>query len=463
MPCKLRKFAPGGAKSGRLPLLSLKLIALRTRRIYSPRINIVTLGCSKNRIDSENLLTQLRASELDAQHESQEDADIVVVNTCGFIDKAKQESIDTILYYAQAKMAGDIEKLYVTGCLSERYREDLQQELPEVDAFFGTMELPGLVARLGANYKDHLLGERIPSTAAHYAYLKISEGCNRACGFCAIPLMRGKHVSRPIEQLVQEVEWLVGRGVKEVMLIAQELTFYGWDLYGKRRLADLLRALGQVEGLRWLRLHYAYPAGFPEDVLDVFSEVPTLCRYLDIPLQHASDPVLQRMRRGITRAKTEALLDKIRAKVPGIAIRTTMLVGYPGETQADHTELLKFIENQRFDRLGVFTYSHEDGTHGGDTYPDDVPADVKEARAEEVMALQRGISHALNQARVGQVLQVLIDREEGGQYIGRTEFDSPEVDGEVYLHSHTPLTVGEFVQVRITSAEPYDLMGEAIG
>lgn len=432
---------------------------MRTRRIASPRINIVTLGCSKNRVDSENLLTQLQAGQLDARHESSDDADIVVVNTCGFIDKAKQESIDTILHYAAAKTAGEIEQLYVTGCLSERYREELAAELPEVDAFFGTMELPAIVARLGATYRDHLLGERIPTTASHYAYLKIAEGCNRACGFCAIPLMRGKHVSRPIEQLVEEAKWLVSRGVQEVMLIAQELTFYGWDLYGKRRLADLLRALGQVEGLRWIRLHYAYPAGFPEDVLEVFDEVPTLCRYLDMPLQHAADPVLKRMRRGITRAKTEALLEHIRTRVPGIAIRTTLLVGYPGETADDHAELLDFVEQQRFERVGVFTYSHEEGTHGGDSYRDDVPAEVKDQRAEEVMQLQQGISLAHNQARVGQTLAVLIDRQEGDTYVGRTEYDSPEVDGEVYVTADGPLEVGRFYPVAITAAEPYDLFG----
>ncbi|MDX2062655.1 MAG: 30S ribosomal protein S12 methylthiotransferase RimO [Bacteroidia bacterium] len=433
---------------------------MRTRRRTAPRINIVTLGCSKNRVDSENLLTQLQASALDARHESTEAAEVVVVNTCGFIDKAKQESIDTILHYAAAKTAGDIEKLYVTGCLSERYRDELTAEMPEVDAFFGTLELPALVARLGADYKHHLLGERIPTTARHYAYLKIAEGCNRPCGFCAIPLMRGGHVSRPIEALVDEAHWLVSRGVKELLLIAQELTFYGQDLYGRRRLADLLHALAEVDGLRWIRLHYAYPAGFPLDVIDAMAAHPNICRYLDLPLQHAADNVLQRMRRGITRAKTEDLLATLRARLPGIALRTTLLVGYPGETEADHQELLSFIERMQFDRLGVFTYSHEEGTHAGKTYPDDVPEATKQARAEEVMALQHDISLAHNQRRIGQILPVVIDRQEGRQWVGRTEYDSPEVDGEVYVTSPEPLTVGAFYPVRITGAEPYDLIGE---
>lgn len=434
---------------------------MKTRTRAHNRINLITLGCSKNLVDSENLLTQLRGNGIDALHEAPNDgeAEVVVINTCGFIDRAKEESVNTILEYAAKKTRGEVSKVYVTGCLSERYRDDLQTELPEVDGFFGTMDMPALLARLGADYKKELVGERLITTSSHYAYLKIAEGCNRPCGFCAIPLMRGQHRSRSIEELVHEAEFLVSRGVKELMLIAQELTFYGIDLYGKRRLDDLLRALAAIAGLEWIRLHYAYPAGFPTEILPVIREHATICNYLDLPLQHAADGVLRRMRRGITRAKTEALVDQIRAEVPGIALRTTLLVGYPGETQADHDALLEFVRWARFDRLGVFTYSHEDGTHAHQ-FPDDVPADVKQQRADEVMALQQDISLAHNRAKVGHTFRTLIDRREGEHYIGRTEFDSPEVDNEVLISSAERLAVGEFYAVTITDAAEFDLFGE---
>jgi len=433
---------------------------VKTRTRKTNRINLITLGCSKNLVDSENLLTQLRGNGIDALHEAPNDgeAQVVIINTCGFIDRAKEESVQTILDYADKKQRGLVDQVFVTGCLSERYRDDLQTELPEVDGFFGTMDMPALLARLGADYKQELVGERLTTTASHYAYLKISEGCNRPCGFCAIPLMRGQHRSHSIEELVGEARFLVSRGVKELMLIAQELTFYGIDLYGKRRLDDLLRALSDVEGLRWIRLHYAYPAGFPTEVLPVMAERANICNYLDLPLQHAADAVLRRMRRGITRQKTEDLVARIRAEVPGVAIRTTMLVGYPGETEADHHELLDFIERMRFDRLGVFTYSHEEGTHAHQ-FADDVPAEVKQARADELMGVQQDISLEINRGRVGQTLPVLIDRREGQHYVGRTEYDSPEVDNEVLITSAQRLSVGEFYPVTVTDAAEFDLFG----
>ena len=434
---------------------------MKTRTRKTNRINLITLGCSKNLVDSENLLTQLRGNGMDALHEAPNDgqAEVVIINTCGFIDRAKEESVQTILEYANKKQRGQVERVYVTGCLSERYRDDLQTELPEVDGFFGTMDMPALLARLGADYKTELVGERLTTTASHYAYLKIAEGCNRPCGFCAIPLMRGQHRSRSIEELVKEAQFLVSRGVKELMLIAQELTFYGIDLYGKRRLDDLLRALSDVEGLRWIRLHYAYPAGFPTEILPVMAERANICNYLDLPLQHAADAVLRRMRRGITRQKTEDLVARIRAEVPGIAIRTTMLVGYPGETPADHDELLDFVERMRFDRLGVFTYSHEEGTHAHQ-FDDDVAADVKQQRADELMGVQQDISLEINRSRIGQTLTVLIDRREGAHYVGRTEYDSPEVDNEVLVTTDDRLTVGEFYPVRVTDAAEFDLFGQ---
>ncbi len=439
----------------------LRKLLVKTRTRKTNRINLITLGCSKNLVDSENLLTQLHGNGIDAVHEAPNDgeAEVVIINTCGFIDRAKEESVQTILAYADKKQRGEVDRVFVTGCLSERYRDDLQTELPEVDGFFGTMDMPALLARLGADYKHELVGERLTTTASHYAYLKIAEGCNRPCGFCAIPLMRGQHRSRSIEELVKEARFLVSRGVSELMLIAQELTFYGIDLYGKRRLDELLRALSDVEGLRWIRLHYAYPAGFPTEILPVIAERANICNYLDLPLQHAADAVLRRMRRGITRQKTEDLVARIRDEVPGIAIRTTMLVGYPGETAADHEELLDFVERMRFERLGVFTYSHEEGTHAHQ-FDDDVTPEEKQRRADELMGLQQDISLALNRARIGHTYTVVIDRREGAHYIGRTEYDSPEVDNEVLIRSSAPLEPGQYVPVTITDAAEFDLFGE---
>ncbi|MBX3101964.1 MAG: 30S ribosomal protein S12 methylthiotransferase RimO [Bacteroidetes bacterium] len=425
----------------------------------SPRINVITLGCSKNLVDSEVLLTQLQGNRLDAVHEQDAGAGVVVVNTCGFIDRAKEESVNTILDYVSRKGEGLIEKVFVTGCLSERYRDELREEIPEVDGWFGTRDMPDLVQALGADYKHELVGERKPVTDGHYAYLKIAEGCDRPCSFCAIPLMRGGHQSRDIESLVQEATWLAHRGVREVMLIAQDLTYYGIDLYGKRRLADLLNALADVPGLDWIRLHYAYPSGFPLEVLEVMARRPNICNYLDIPLQHAADPVLKAMRRGITRARTEELIATIRARVPGIALRTTMLVGHPGETDTDHAALLDFIRQARFERLGVFTYSHEDNTHAAKS-EDTVPQEVKEARAAEVMAVQQEISAAYNRSLIGRTFQVLVDRAEGEGYVGRTEYDSPEVDNEVHLQGL--VQVGHFCQAEIYDATEYDLFAKVV-
>lgn len=410
-------------------------------------------------VDSEVLSGQLQANAIDVVHESsRRDHNIVVVNTCGFIDKAKEESVNTILEQVQLKQKGKLEKVYVTGCLSERYRDDLAQEIPEVDAWFGTMELPLLLKQFNADYKKELVGERLLSTPSHYAYLKISEGCNRTCAFCAIPLMRGGHISKPIDALVQEAEGLVKKGVKEVMLIAQELTYYGLDLYKKRMLSDLLHRLADVKGLEWIRLHYAYPHKFPLEILDVMRERENICNYLDMPLQHASDRMLKAMKRQITRSETEALLAAVREKVPGICLRTTLIAGFPGETRDDIEEMKSFLQAQRFDRVGIFTYSHEEGTSGYDLI-DDVPAEEKEARAQEVMAVQQDISHELNQLKVGQVFKTIIDKKEAGRYIGRTEFDSVEVDNEVIIQTNKKLTPGTFVPVRITKAFDYDLEG----
>lgn len=436
---------------------------MKTKGNKKVKVNIVTLGCSKNLVDSEVLLTQLRGNGIEATHESlHDDASVVIINTCGFIDNAKQESVDTILRYVDAKQEGLIDKVYVTGCLSQRYKDDLEKEIPEVDAWFGTRDLPRLLKLFKADYKQELVGERILTSPGHYAYLKISEGCDRPCSFCAIPLMRGRHQSRPIEELVREARNLVRNGTKELLLIAQDSTYYGLDLYKKRSLADLLNRLADVEGLEWIRLHYAFPSGFPEDVLEVMAARQNICRYLDIPLQHASTRMLQIMRRGITREKTEQLLDNIRSKVPGIAIRTTFIAGHPGETEADFEELLEFVTAQRFDRLGVFTYSHEENTHAY-TMKDDVPAAVKQQRADEIMNLQEGISYQLNEKKIGQVMKVLVDRKEGGYYIGRTEFDSPEVDNEVLIESpDNYLRIGDFVQVKITGATEFDLFASAM-
>lgn len=417
------------------------------------------MGCSKNLVDSENIITQLMANDYEVDHDGKEDANVVIINTCGFIDLAKEESINTILTYADKKNKGQIDKLYVTGCLSQRYKDNLEEGIPEVDDFFGTMELPGLLNRLEADYKHELIGERFITTPAHYAYLKISEGCNRTCSFCAIPLMRGDHVSRPIEELVASAEHLVRNGVKELMLIAQELTYYGLDIYKKRALPKLLDALCAVEGLQWIRLHYAYPSKFPRDIFDVMAAQPKVCNYLDIPLQHASNTVLERMRRQITRQDTEELIAYARKTVPGIAIRTTFLVGHPGETEEEFEELCEFVKAMRFERLGVFQYSHEEDTIAHD-YPDDVPAEVKADRANRLMAIQQEISLELNEERVGETLRVIIDRKDNEIYVGRTEFDSPEVDNEVHISAKDVyLRTGDMVNVKVTAATEYDLEG----
>lgn len=436
---------------------------MKTKGNRKTKVNIVTLGCSKNQVDSEVLLTQLRGNGIETVYEAEsDDSNVVIINTCGFIDNAKQESIDTILRYVDAKDEGIVDKVYVTGCLSQRYKDDLQKEIPQVDAWFGTRDLSRILKTFKANYKQELVGERILTNPSHFAYLKISEGCDRPCSFCAIPLMRGKHISRPIEELVLEARNLARGGTKELLLIAQDSTYYGLDLYKKRNLADLLKSLSDVDGIEWIRLHYAFPAGFPMDVLDVMAERPNICKYLDIPLQHGSDNMLQLMRRGTTRAKTEQLIQDIRARVPGIAIRTTMIVGHPGETQKDFDELKDFIEKSRFERLGVFTYSHEENTHAH-TYQDDVPQDQKEERMEEVMELQQGISYELNQEKVGKTFKVLVDRKEGGYFVGRTEFDSPEVDNEVIIDSPDDyLRIGDFVNVKVASATEFDLTGTVV-
>ncbi len=436
---------------------------MKTKTLKKNKVNVVTLGCSKNIFDSEVMMAQLKANQFDVEHESMDDdAEIVIINTCGFIDNAKQESIDTILRYAEAKAEGLVDKVYVTGCLSERYKDDLEKEIPEVDAFFGTRDLPRLLKTLKADYKHELVGERLLTTPNHYAYFKIAEGCDRPCSFCAIPLMRGKNISTPIEDLVTQAKGLAAKGVKELMLIAQDLTYYGLDLYKKRALADLINQLADVEGIEWIRLHYAFPAGFPMDVLEVMQERSNVCNYLDIPLQHGSTKILQSMRRGITREKTEELIAQIREKVPGIAIRTTLIAGYPGETEEDFQEMYDFVERSRFDRLGIFTYSHEDDTHAF-TLEDDVPAKVKKERADKIMELQSGISYELNQLKVGKTYKVLFDRVEGDYFIGRTEFDSPEVDNEVLLlKSEGFVRLGDFANVLITSADHYDLYGKLI-
>ena len=435
---------------------------MKARTLQKDKVNIITLGCSKNMVDSEVLSGQLRANAIDVVHESaKKDHNIVVVNTCGFIDKAKEESVNTILEQVALKKKGRLDKVYVTGCLSHRYRDDLEKEIPEVDAWFGTMELPLLLKQFEADYKSELLGERLLSTPQHYAYLKISEGCNRTCAFCAIPLMRGGHVSRSMEDLVSEAERLVRMGVKEILLIAQELTYYGLDLYKRRALPELLHRLADIKGLEWIRLHYAYPSKFPLEILDVIRERDNICKYLDMPLQHASDNMLKAMRRQITRAEMTELIHTIRERVPGICLRTTLIAGFPGETEADVEELKAFLVEHRFDRVGIFPYSHEEGTSAGELV-DDIPAAIKQQRAEEIMEVQQEISFEKNQEKVGRVFRTLIDKKEAGRWLGRTEFDSVEVDNEVIIHSAKPLTVGEFVQVRITKAYDYDIEGEVI-
>ena len=438
---------------------------LKTKGNQKDKVNIVTLGCSKNLVDSEVLLTQLKGNAINAVHESaQDDANIIIINTCGFIDRAKQESIDTILRFADAKENGQIDKLYVTGCLSQRYKEDLEKEIPQVDAYFGTRDLPLLLKKFKADYKAELVGERLITTAKHYAYMKISEGCDRPCSFCAIPIMRGKHLSKSIEDLVLEARNLARNGVKELILIAQDLTYYGLDLYKKRNLDELLNRLADVEGIEWIRLQYAYPSGFPLEVLDVIAAKPNICKYLDMPLQHASDQMLKLMRRGITRQKTEQLLDTIRQRIPEIAIRTTLIVGHPQESEQDFEEMMDFVEKQKFDRLGVFTYSHEENTHSH-SFEDDVPEETKQERLETVMDLQQDISLAKNQTKVGKRLKVLFDRKESGFYVGRTEADSPEVDNEVLVKADkdTYVRLGDFAEVEITEAQEFDLFGKLVG
>lgn len=435
---------------------------MKTRTLKKDRVNIITLGCSKNMVDSEVLSGQLLANEIDVVHENKKsDHNIVVVNTCGFIEKAKEESINAILEQVDLKNRGRLDKVYVTGCLSHRYRDDLEKEIPGVDAWFGTMELPLMLKKFEADYKTELIGERLLATPQHYAYLKISEGCNRTCSFCAIPLMRGGHVSKTIEEIVKEAEGLVRRGVKEVMLIAQELTYYGLDIYKKRMLADLLHRLADVKGLQWIRLHYAYPSKFPLEILDVMRERENICNYLDMPLQHAANNMLKAMKRQITREEMEELIFAVREKVPGICLRTTLIAGFPGETEDDVEELKLFLQGQRFDRVGIFTYSHEEGTSAHDLI-DDVSADEKERRAQEVMEVQQEISYELNQQKVGKIFNTIIDKKEAGRYLGRTEFDSVEVDNEVVIHSSKRLPIGDFVNVKVTKAFDYDLEGEVI-
>ncbi|MFL2571012.1 MAG: 30S ribosomal protein S12 methylthiotransferase RimO [Parvicellaceae bacterium] len=437
---------------------------MKTKTLKKNKINVITLGCSKNIFDSEVMMAQLKANHFEVDHESDKnDAEIVIINTCGFIDNAKEESINTIVNYVEAKKEGLVDKVYVSGCLSERYKDDLKQELPEVDAYFGTRELPRLLKTLNADYKHELVGERLLTTPNHFAYLKIAEGCDRPCSFCAIPLMRGKHRSTPIEDLVKQAQQLAAKGVKELMLIAQDLTYYGLDLYKKRELANLLEELSKVDGISWIRLHYAYPSGFPMDVIEVMKKNPKVCNYLDIPLQHGSSRILKAMRRGINRQKTVELINTIRSQVPNIAIRTTLIAGYPGETQEDFQEMYDWVEEMRFDRLGIFAYSHEENTHAFN-FNDDVPQSVKKERADAIMDLQAGISFELNQEKIGKTFKVLIDRAEGDYFIGRTEYDSPEVDNEVLIKKDkdTYLRIGDFVLVKIDASEHFDLFGSVV-
>ncbi len=436
---------------------------MKTKTLKKNKVNVVTLGCSKNIFDSEVLMGQLKANNFDVEHESKsDDASIVIINTCGFIDNAKQESIDTILQFVYAKKKGFISKVYVTGCLTERYRSELETEIPEVDAWFGTRDLPRLLKTLKANYKHELVGERILTTPQHFAYLKISEGCDRPCSFCAIPLMRGKHISTPIGELVSQAKILAKNGTKELILIAQDSTYYGLDIYRKRNLDELLKKLSDVGGIDWIRLHYAFPSGFPLEVLDVMRDTPKICNYLDMPLQHISDTMLKSMKRGTTKQKTIDLVNRIRDKVPEITLRTTLIAGYPGETEKEHEEMLEWVEKTRFDRLGVFTYSHEENT-SAHALNDDVPADVKQKRAEAVMEIQQGISLEVNQKKVGNTYQVLFDRKEGDYFVGRTEADSPEVDNEVLVEAkRNYVRVGDFANIKIEKAEEFDLYGKLI-
>ena len=428
-------------------------------RLRKDKVNIITLGCSKNLVDSEVLSGQLSAADVDVRHESKKlDHNIVVVNTCGFIDKAKEESINTILEQVELKKRGKLDKVYVTGCLSERYKQNLEDEIPEVDAYFGTMELPFLLKKFDVDYKAELLGERLLSTPNHYAYLKISEGCNRTCSFCAIPLMRGKHISRSIESLVEEAKILVSKGVKEIMLIAQELTYYGLDIYKKRELSRLLHALADIKGLEWIRLHYAYPSKFPMEIIDAMKERENICNYLDMPLQHASNKMLKAMKRQITREEMEDIIGEIKYKIPGICLRTTLIAGFPGETPGDVEELKTFLKKIEFDRVGIFTYSHEENTSAFGLI-DDVHEEEKERRAKDIMEVQQEISYRKNEEKIGKTFKVIIDKKEAGKYLGRTEFDSVEVDNEVIVNSKNKLHAGDFVNVKITNAFDYDLEG----
>jgi ribosomal protein S12 methylthiotransferase len=437
---------------------------MKTKSLKKNKVNVVTLGCSKNLVDSEVLMGQLKANKFEVEHEGKDDDhQIVIINTCGFVDNAKQESIDTILRYVQAKKDGEVEKVYVTGCLSERYKKDLEKEIPDVDAYFGTRDLPKILKTLKADYKHELVGERLLTTPQHYAYFKISEGCDRPCSFCAIPLMRGKHISVPIEELLSRAKLLASKGTKELLLIAQDLTYYGLDIYKKRELAKLLDTLSDVEGIDWIRLHYAFPSGFPMEVLDVMNAKKNVCNYLDMPLQHISDSMLTSMRRGITKQKTIDVVNKIRDKVPGIALRTTLIAGYPGETEKDHEEMLQWVTDTRFERLGIFTYSHEENTHAH-LLKDDVSEKTKKKRADAVMAVQQDISFQLNQKKIGQEFKILVDRKESDFFVGRTEFDSPDVDNEVLVKAdeNTYLRIGDFAKVKITDASDFDLYGSLV-
>ncbi|HMG16719.1 MAG TPA: 30S ribosomal protein S12 methylthiotransferase RimO [Saprospiraceae bacterium] len=436
---------------------------MKTKSLRKDKVNVITLGCSKNLVDSENLITQLEGNDFSVSHEAEDtDANVIIINTCGFIDLAKQESINTILEYANLKNAGKIEKLYVTGCLSQRYKDDLEVEIPEVDAYFGTLELPGLLAKLNADYKHELIGDRVLTTPMHYAYVKISEGCNRTCSFCAIPLMRGDHVSKPIEDIVLELKNLAKKGIKEIMLIAQELTYYGLDIYKKRELPRLLREICKVEGIEWIRLHYAYPSKFPMEIFEVMAQEPKICNYLDMPIQHANDAVLARMKRQITRQETKDLILNARKIVPGIVIRTTLLVGFPGETEEEFQDLCDFVSEVEFDRLGVFQYSHEEDTSAHD-FKDDVSAEDKEIRASEIMEIQKEISLKKNLERIGSRLKVIFDRKEGAYFIGRSEGDSPEVDNEILVEAKDNfIRIGDFALVIITDANEYDLFGTIV-
>lgn len=454
---KLKNYAVKSTNCKRCCIFAFQKKNMRTKSLKKNKINVVTLGCSKNVYDSEVLMGQLRANDKEVVHE--EEGNVVVINTCGFIANAKEESVNTILEYVQKKEEGSVDKVFVTGCLSERYKPDLQAEIPDVDAYFGTSDLPNLLKALGADYKHELIGERLTTTPKNYAYLKIAEGCDRPCSFCAIPLMRGKHKSKPMEELVEEAEKLAAKGVKELILIAQDLTYYGLDLYKKRNLAELLTKLVAVDGIAWIRLHYAFPTGFPMDVLEVMKKEPKVCNYIDIPLQHIADPILKSMRRGTTKAKTTKLLQDFRTAVPQMAIRTTLIVGYPGETEEDFQTLKNWVTEMRFERLGCFTYSHEENTHAYQLV-DDVPEEVKQQRANEIMEVQSQISWELNQNHIGRTYRCIIDRKEGNYFVGRTEFDSPDVDNEVLVDATEHyVKIGDFTNLKIVEAADFDLYG----